>query len=285
MCSTVTHRPLACGDEIFSGKDTVFITKNTLMEFSEFLTSTYTIAALFFIVAFVYSSVGLGGGSSYTALMTIFGFSTLVIPLVSLSLNLIVTTIGSINFARSQHARLRLILPFLVTSVPMAYVGGSLNLPKDIFYWVLLVSLGLVAARIYFWESVRLNLQPGSRAKLLISLLVGSVLGLLAGVTGIGGGVFLVPLIIVFGLGTEKEAAACGAIFVWLNSLFGLASRLQYNAINMTEYVPLVAAVVVGGVLGSYLGAFKLAPRAMEKILGVIILFAIAALGRKLLVL
>lgn len=252
------------------------------MEFSEFIASTYVIAALFFIVAFVYSSVGLGGGSSYTALMAILGFNALAIPMLSLSLNLIVTTIGSINFARNRHARLGLILPFLVTSIPMAYVGGALKLPKEIFYWVLLVSLCLVAARIYFWQSVCLHLQLAGSTKLIISLLAGAVLGLVAGIAGIGGGIYLVPLIIILGLGTEKEAAACGAIFIWLNSLFGLISRWQYNAIDLTEYVPLVLAVVAGGVLGSYLGAFKLAPKTMEKVLGVIILLAIAALGRKL---
>lgn len=253
------------------------------MEFSEFLTSTYVIAALFFVIAFVYSSIGLGGGSSYTALMTVLGFGAQVIPMISLSLNLIVTSIGSINFARYKHARLGLILPFLVTSIPMAYVGGRLQLPKEIFYWVLLVSLCFIAARIYFWQTTGLQLRLAPGLKLLISLLAGALLGLVAGIAGIGGGVYLVPLIIILGLGSEKEAAACGAIFVWLNSFFGLASRLQYNAIDLMDYVPLVIAVVLGGILGSYMGAFIFAPKTMEKLLGIIILAAIVFLGRELL--
>src|SRR5210317_962915 len=100
----------------------------------ELISSPYFIAVLFFIVAFAYSSVGLGGGSSYTALMAILGFNTLAIPMVSLTLNLMVTTIGAFNFIRYKHARLNLILPFLVTSIPMAYLGGALQVPKELFY-------------------------------------------------------------------------------------------------------------------------------------------------------
>ena len=178
----------------------------------EWLSSPYVITLLFFTVAFVYSSVGLGGGSSYTALMAILGFSALQIPLVSLILNMLVTAIGSINFIRHKHARWNLILPFLVTSIPMAYLGGALQLAKDTFYLVLLISLCFVAARIYLWQELRLQIELSPRNKLLVSLLAGSILGLIAGIAGIGGGIYLVPLIIVLGLGTVKEAAASGVI-------------------------------------------------------------------------
>lgn len=247
------------------------------------ISSPYLLAFLFFIVAFIYSSVGLGGGSSYTALMAIFGISTLAIPMVSLSLNLFVTTIGSYNFIRNKHAKLNLILPFLISSVPMAYLGGALQISKDIFYWVLLISLIFVAARIYFWKNITLKLNLNQKEKIIISLIAGSLLGLIAGIVGIGGGIYLVPLIIILGLGSEKEAAACGAIFIWLNSFSGLISRLQYNSIDLTNYIPLIVAVIVGGTLGSYMGAFKFSPKVMDKILGVVILIAIFFLAKKLL--
>lgn len=253
------------------------------MTFAELLGSPGFIAGLFFIIAFVYSSVGLGGGSSYTALMAILGFNVLAIPLVSLSLNLIVTTIGSFNFIRNRHANWRLILPFLITSIPMAYLGGSLNLSKFVFYWLLLVSLIFVAARIYLWQDTSLHLSLSSRGKLFISLIAGSFLGLIAGIVGIGGGIYLVPLIIILGLGSGQQAAACGAIFVWLNSAAGLSSRLQYNAIDLTEYLPLIIAVILGGSLGSYMGSSRFSSKKMEKILGLIILVAIGFLARKLL--
>ena len=253
------------------------------MSIAELVYSPVFIAGLFFIVAFVYSSVGLGGGSSYTALMAILGFNALAIPMISLSLNLLVTSIGSFNFIRNRHARWRLIAPFLITSIPMAYLGGSLQLPKTVFYWLLFISLLFVVARIYLWRETSLQLNLSARSKLAVSLVAGSVLGLIAGIVGIGGGIYLVPLIIILGLGKGQQAAACGAIFVWLNSAAGLISRLQYNAIDLGGYIPLIIAVILGGWLGSYLGSTRFSARKMEKILGLIILVALAFLGRKLL--
>jgi len=247
----------------------------------EIITSPYFLAVLFCMVAFIYSSVGLGGGSSYTALMAIFGVSTLAIPMISLSLNLFVSSIGSFNFIRNKHAKLKLILPFLISSVPMAYVGGSLKLSKEIFYWVLLISLVFVAVRIYIWQNTAIKLNINQNGKIFISLIAGSILGLVAGIVGIGGGIYLVPLILILGLGTEKEAAAGGAIFIWLNSLSGLLSRFQHNTIDLTNYIPLIVAVLAGGTLGSFMGSFKFSPTTMEKMLGAVIIVAIIFLSRK----
>jgi uncharacterized membrane protein YfcA len=250
---------------------------------AEISTSIYLLATLFFIVALLYSSVGLGGGSSYTALMVVAGFNTLTIPIISLILNLFVTSIGSYAFIRHKHARLALIAPFLIASLPMAYLGGALQLPRDLFYWVLLATLVAVAMRIYFWRSTAFKLELGKAGRILVSLAAGAILGMVAGIVGIGGGIYLVPLIIILGLGTEHQAAACGAVFIWLNSLAGLISRLQYNAIELTGYLPLIAAVVLGGVLGSHIGATRLSRNAMEKILGIIVVVAIFMLIRKVL--
>lgn len=248
----------------------------------ELISSPYFIAFLFFLVAFAYSSVGLGGGSSYTALMAIMGFSVLTIPMVSLSLNFLVTLIGSFNFIRYKHARLKLILPFIVSSIPMAYLGGALQLPKELFYWLLLISLVFVALRIYFLSNVSLTLDLSARGKLVIAFISGAILGLIAGIVGIGGGIYLVPLIIILGLGSAKEAAAAGVIFIWVNSLAGLISRFQHNAIDLTEYIPLIIAVIIGGSLGSFVGAARYPPKVMEKVLGIIIIVAIGFLTRKL---
>ena len=245
--------------------------------------SQYYLGGLFFLIAFVYSSVGLGGGSSYTALMAVFGMNTLEIPMISLTLNLFATSVGSYNFIRNKHAKLKLILPFLISSIPMAYVGGALKLPKEIFYWILLISLVLVAARIYIWENTTVRFNIGQLGKLIISLFIGSILGLIAGIVGIGGGIYLVPIIIILGLGTEKEAAACGVIFVWINSLSGLIARLQYNSIDLTSHLPLIGAVLVGSALGSFMGSFKYSPKTMQKILGIVIIVAISLLARKVL--
>ncbi len=248
----------------------------------EALQTPYFIAALFFIVAFTYSSVGLGGGSSYTALMALLGVNTLAIPMISLTLNLFVTSVGSYNFIRNKHAKFNLIAPFFVSSIPMAYVGGALKLPKDIFYWVLWVSLLFVAARIYVWKDTTFKLNISQVGKTIISLLAGSALGLVAGIVGIGGGIYLVPLILILGLGTEKEAAACGAIFIWLNSLSGLIARFQYNSIDLSNYIPLIIAVLVGGALGSFLGSTKYSPQTMQKTLGAVVIVALFFLTQKI---
>ena len=253
------------------------------MTFSQLIASPWLVAAIFFLIAYAYSSVGLGGGSAYTALMAILGFNSLAIPLLSLLLNLIVTSVGSFNFIRSGHGRLNLILPFLVSSVPMAYLGGALRLPREIFQWLLLLSLIFVAFRLYVWKNVSLRVNLSGRQRLAVSLSAGAVLGLMAGVVGIGGGIYLVPLIIILGLGTAKQAAACGAIFIWLNSLSGLVARLQYNAIDLQEHIPLILAVFLGGALGSFLGAGRYSPQTMERVLGVLVIVAIVVLLRQLL--
>ena len=246
------------------------------------LASPYFLPALFFFIALLYSSVGLGGGSSYTALMAISGINYLAIPIVSLTLNLMVTTLSSFHFIRNGHARLRIIAPFIVSSIPMAYLGGALKVSPSFFYWVLLVSLLFLAARIYFWNETRLALNLKSRDKIIVSVISGSILGLIAGIVGIGGGIYLVPLILLLGLGTEKQAAACGAIIVWMNSFSGLASRMQYNTINLLEYASLIIAVLAGGFIGSYMGSSTFSAKTVEKILGLVIIIAIIFLLRKL---
>lgn len=144
--------------------------------------------------------------------------------MISLSLNLVVTTTGSLSYIRHGHLRPRLLLPFIVTSIPMAYVGGAVHLSKPVFFWLLLSSLVFVALRIYVWPKTTLKTDLGTRGRLIVSLVAGSILGFVAGSVGIGGGIYLVPLILVLGLGTQKEAAACGAVFIWLNLLFGVIS-------------------------------------------------------------
>ena len=247
----------------------------------DIIISPYALALLFCGIAFAYSSVGLGGGSSYTAVMAVLGVNTVVIPMVSLTLNLLVTTIGSYNYVRSGHVRMKLLLPFLVSSIPMSYLGGSLKLPKDLFYWILLATLVFVALRLYVWDRATIKLNIGSTGKLALSLTAGSILGLIAGIVGIGGGIYLVPLIIILGLGNEKEAAACGVVFIMVNSVSGLIARLQYNSIDPNLMVIPLIAVLIGSAAGSFMGAVKYKPQTMQKVLGAVIFVAIVFLTRK----
>jgi len=251
---------------------------------SEIIIPMWGIAAVFLLVAVAYASVGLGGGSSYAALLVLFGFSSLSIPNLSLLLNLIVTTVSCFNFIRRGHLRYDLITPFLVLSLPMAWLGGALQVPELIFKLLMLFSLVVVLIRIYAWDNTALAFHPNRRQVILIALVLGAVLGFLAGVVGIGGGIFLIPAILLLGLGDMKQAAACGVVFVWLNSLAGLLSRTQYNFVDFSDYLPLIVAVLLGGGIGSLIGSSNIDPRRMEKVLGLVILVAVLLLLRSLLV-
>ena len=242
------------------------------------------LAVIFFAIAYLYSSVGLGGGSSYTALLAIFGASTIVIPVISLMLNVTVSSIGAIQFFRKGHGKFRLVLPFLLTSIPFAYIGGSLDLPKNVFLWILWATLILIALRIYLWEHVEFQLNLNRTQKIIFALFAGSVLGFVAGTVGIGGGIYLAPIVIIFGLGTAKQAAATGAIFTFSNASTGLFSRLFHQDLHfaMVDIAPLWIAVIFGGLLGSFMGASRYESKTIQKSLGLVIVIAVIFLCKKL---
>ncbi len=249
---------------------------------AELIVPLWVVAVAFLAVALAYASVGLGGGSSYAALMVVFGFGAAIIPNLSLLLNLIVATVGSYNYIRQGHLRWHLILPFIVLSLPMAWIGGALQVSETLFRLLLALSLVVVLLRIYAWRETALRLQFSRPQYLVLALSCGALLGLLAGIVGIGGGIFLIPIILVFGLGDMKQAAASGVVFVWLNSLIGLVSRSQYNFVDFSSYLPLILAVMAGGAIGSFFGSARFDTRSMEKILGAVIVVAVFLLGRSL---
>ncbi len=238
---------------------------------------------LFFVIAFIYSSVGLGGASSYTAIMAIMGISYQIIPTTSLALNIAVTFFGTINYWWNGHGRLKLVGPFLITSIPVAYIAGSLNLNEFMFQVALLVTLILVAIRIYFFDTFTASFQLSKTRKWIFIFLLGAILGFIAGAIGIGGGIYLVPLIIIFGLGSEKEAAAAGATFICMNSLVGFAARFKAGAFDSDFILPLIGSVAIGGFLGSYYGSKKYDTNTIQKVMGGIIIVAIILLIRKIL--
>lgn len=240
------------------------------------------LAVIFLFVAMLYSSVGLGGGSTYTAVMAIAGVNFVLIPGISLALNLVVTMIGMINFGRQGHIKPKIIFPFLLTSMPMAYFGGMLSLSRELFFWLLLITLIFVALRIYVVGKLEIEINLKSGQRLALSMFLGAVLGFVAGTVGIGGGIYLVPLLILFSLATEKEAAAAGAVFIWLNSLVGFIARVQRGAFDESGMIPLILAVILGGYVGSYFGSFKFQPGIIQKTLGVAIIIAIFFITGKL---
>ncbi|MDT8446865.1 MAG: TSUP family transporter [bacterium] len=238
-------------------------------------------SALFFLIALAYSSVGMGGGSSYTALMAILGYGYLEIPALTLALNLIVTSMGATNFIRQGHLRARLILPVLALSIPFAYGGGAVPLPEEWFYWLLLVSLAVLLVLLLRQGGQEPKPAPVG-LKLPMQLALGALLGWLAGALGNGGGVYLVPAILLLGLGHAKEAAAAGAVFIWVNSVTALTARLTHQPVDLLPYWPLALSVLVGGFIGSYWGAGKLPKVWMQRLMALILGTAVLFLARKL---
>tara|TARA_Y100000031_G_scaffold4618_1_gene5722 strand:- start:887 stop:1384 length:498 start_codon:yes stop_codon:yes gene_type:complete len=165
----------------------------------------------------------------------------------------------------------------------MAYLGGLLALPKILFQIILLITLIFVIVRIYVLHHLRFSIQISGIPKWLFIFGLGGIMGFIAGTVGIGGGIYLVPLIIMFGLGSEKEAAAAGAMFIWVNSLAGVIARSQSGMFDAGFILPLAGAVIVGGFGGSYLGAVRFDAKTIQKVMGAIVIIAIIFLLRDIL--
>jgi len=237
---------------------------------------------LFAFIAFVYSSVGLGGGSSYTAVLTIVGMTYVLIPTISLTLNIVVTTGATIQFVRNGHLRWRILVPLLVASVPAAWVGGRLQLPETTFQILLLLTLVAVAARIYLWKDPVFDFPSSKAFRLTASLVIGAVLGFVAGAVGIGGGIYLVPVLIMTGVASTREAAATGAAFILFNSVTGVLARASWTDMPWDFLVPLGVTVAIAGFVGSHYGSSRWPSRTIQRVLGVVILIAIALLVQRL---
>jgi hypothetical protein len=240
---------------------------------------------VFFLISMVFSSVGLGGGCAYTALLVLLGVPHYAAASTALSLNLIVSVQGSWNYYRRGHLRLDLLVPFAISSIPAAFLGASIEASKELFTIVLSIALLVIALRLIFFRSDRYS-GPGSlqtRRAWLVGLPAGAVLGFVAGLCGLGGGVFLVPAIILLRLGSPKEAAACGILFVLLNSASGLLGHVLRGTVDPGMVLPLAIPVLIGGQIGSRLGAGSFRPATVTRVLAAVLLFISLKLGGSIL--
>lgn len=236
------------------------------------MNATLLLAGLLIIVATLYSSVGLGGGSSYTAILALTALPATQIPPVALSLNVIVAGLALWSFAGENYLKLELALPLVLTSIPASIFGASLQLGNQTVLWILAVALGVASG--VLWNRSRLFkvAEFNRSSRLGIGLITGLILGTLAGMTGIGGGIFLIPVIILLGWASEKEAAAVGALFVWLNSLAGLGTHLWQGNVPVDFILPLVLSVALGGAIGSQLGARWISKSTIRRVVSVLLL-------------
>lgn len=223
------------------------------------------------LIAFLYSAVGHAGASGYIATLTLIGFAASDVRPTALLLNIVVATLGTIQFARAGHFEWRLFWPFALLATPAAFVGGSLRIPSHV--------LQLILAAVLLFSAVRLLFRKGDppethRPGVGIALGSGAVIGLLSGVTGTGGGIFLTPLMLFAKWARARQAAAVSVAFILVNSVAGIAGYFWSGQSFPPFAWPLAAAATLGGSIGSWLGSRKLAPRAIYVFLAIVLTIA-----------
>jgi uncharacterized membrane protein YfcA len=230
----------------------------------------YIFIVAILVVAFLYSSVGHAGASGYIAVMAIFGLAPATIKPIALTLNILVACLGVWQFRRAGHFSWRLFWPFAVLSVPFAFIGGALNLPAHAFR----VAVGIVllfSALRFFIKPVEETIIPPS---IQTSVGVGAGLGLLSGLTGTGGGVFLTPLMLFMGWARTRVASGVSALFILVNSVAGLMGNLTATHDMPVFAAPLALAAIIGGGLGAYLGSNRFSVPLIRRVLALVMVLA-----------
>ena len=236
-------------------------------------TTIIAIAAMMALAAALYSSVGHGGASAYLAIMALFSVAPDTMRPTALALNLVVATFAAARFAQKGQTNWRILAAFAVTAVPAAYIGGGIELAPAI-YRPLVGAILLLAAVRLFWQPERLTERPVHKPSLAVSLPTGAALGLLAGLTGTGGGIFLSPLIILFGWEDARKTSGIAAAFIVLNSAAGLLGNLASVQRLPPELPILVASVFAGALLGTWLGVSRLPRHRLLQGLAIVLVIA-----------
>ncbi|MFH1096711.1 MAG: sulfite exporter TauE/SafE family protein [Candidatus Desantisbacteria bacterium] len=239
------------------------------------VTTTIILTILMFVIALLYSSVGMGGGTSYVAAMAFLSIAPAIMKPSSLILNIIVASIASITYIRAGRFSWSILWPFLITSIPCAFLGGFITLQATVFKLIVGVVLLFASYQLVF-ASQGGGQQVLRPPRLSISLLVGALLGLVAGLTGTGGGFLLSPLFILMGWAEAQVVCGIIAVFVLVNSIFGLTGCLSKIAFVPKEIIFLAIAVTLGGCLGSRYGSQRASNKIIRKVLAVVL--GIAAL-------
>jgi uncharacterized protein len=232
-------------------------------------------AAGMLTAAFLYSSVGHGGASAYLAVMAVAGIAPADMRPIALLLNVLVSAIASVKFYRAGHFRWRLFWPFALASIPAAFIGGAITLPTATYKTVVGVVL-LYAAWQLWWTARRgEELRPTREVAIPLALAIGATLGVLSGLTGVGGGIFLSPLLLICGWAATKQTSAVAAPFILVNSLAALAAGFMSNPLAPPDLVWLLAmAVLIGGWLGAEYGSRRFANPLVRRLLALVLAVA-----------
>ena len=243
------------------------------------------LAILFLATAILYSSVGFGGGSTYLALLLIWGIPYFIFPVIALSCNIIVVSGNCFNYIRAGNLNLKLLIPYLVGSIPLAYIGGSLPIEKKLFEILLFLVLATAGTLLLFnFKSYNNREESYRKIPVPISIVIGGIIGFTSGVVGIGGGIFLSPILFLIRAGKSKHIVTTASLFILINSISGIIGQLTKNTVltEIQNYWYLLAAVLIGGQIGNFLNLKIFPVRILAMVTASLVLFVAARLGIRL---
>ena len=240
------------------------------------------LAILFFVTAVLYSSVGFGGGSTYLALLLIWEVPYFIFPVIALLSNIIVVSGNCFNYIRAGNLNIKLLLPYLIGSVPLAYLGGSLTLEKQIFEILLFIVLLFAGTLLLFnFKSYDDKEENYKKIPKIISVLIGGFLGFISGIVGIGGGIFLSPILFLLRAGRPKYIVTTASLFILINSISGITGQLTKNYVlpELYSYWYLLLAVLIGGQIGNYLNLKIFPTRILALMTASLVIFVAMRVG------
>ena len=246
----------------------------------------FILTIFFFITAILYSSIGFGGGSTYLALMLIWDIPFYIFPIIALICNIIVVSGNSINFIRTKNINLNLLTPYLIGSVPFAFFGASISIEKNLFE-ILLFFILLIAGFFLLLESKSFNKDQITIRQIskIFSIIIGSAIGFVSGLVGIGGGIFLSPILFLLKAGYPKHITSTASLFILINSIFGVAGQLTKDIVlnEFFNYWPLFITVLIGGQIGSFLNIKFLSNKVLVIMTSFLVIFVAIRMGLRLL--
>ena len=243
------------------------------------------LSILFFVTAILYASVGFGGGSTYLALMLIWNIPYHIFPIIALLCNIFVVSGNSFNYIKAGNLNLKLLIPYLIGSVPLAFIGGSLPIEKNIFEIFLFIVLAIAGTLLLInFKSYDDNESTYRNIPAVISIFIGGILGFGSGVVGIGGGIFLSPILFLIKAAKPKQIVTSASLFILINSASGIIGQLTKNIVlsEISNYWYLFLMVIIGGHIGNYLNLKIFPTRLLALITSGLVLFVAFRMGVKL---
>ncbi len=233
------------------------------------------LSIFFLVTASLYSSVGFGGGSTYLALLLIWGVPYFVFPIIALCCNIIVVSGNCFNYIRAGNLNLKVLYPFLIGSIPLAYIGGSLTIEKRLFEILLFIVLTIVGTLLILnskqYENKNITYK---NIPTLLSILIGGLIGFISGIVGIGGGIFLSPILFLLKAAKPKHIVTTASLFILINSIFGIIGQLKKELvfIEIQKYWYLLVIVFIGGQIGNFLNLKILSKRILVLVTGSLVI-------------